>query len=98
MKLITVLTLAAAFATAPQLLAEDGSEKSTTGASKGFVKLDTNKDGFLSEEEFSAGKKNPENAAKNFKRKDTDQDGKLSPKEFDTKPAKKEGGKKKDAE
>ena len=53
-----------------------------------FKKKDTNGDGFLSKEEFTAKMKNPEKAAKSFDRKDKDSDGKLSLEEFKPKPKK----------
>ena len=47
-----------------------------------FTKKDTNSDGFLSKEEFTAGAKNIAKAEKAFAKKDKDGDGKLSKEEF----------------
>lgn len=51
--------------------------------------LDTNKDGFISEEEFKAGpraKADPEKAVEMFKKIDTDKDGKISLEELKKAP------------
>ncbi|MEI6675588.1 MAG: hypothetical protein WCO57_10450 [Verrucomicrobiota bacterium] len=54
-----------------------------------FNQKDTNHDGSLSKEEFSAGVKDATKAAENFARKDKDSDGKLSLAEFTGKEEKK---------
>ncbi len=55
-----------------------------------FEKCDTNKDGFLSKEEFKACSKRmkPENVDKRFAAVDTDKDGKISKAEWDATKAK----------
>ncbi|MFY8327614.1 hypothetical protein [Pseudoalteromonas sp. ZZD1] len=47
-----------------------------------FSKLDTNSDGALSVEEFSAKIKNPKKGPKRFARLDVDGNGSLTPEEF----------------
>jgi len=47
-----------------------------------FAKKDTNNDGFLSKEEFTAGAKDAAKAEAAFTKKDADKDGKLSKDEF----------------
>jgi Ca2+-binding EF-hand superfamily protein len=70
-------------------LAEEGAKK---GKGKdAFAKLDTNGDGKLSEEEFTAGKsdKGLENAKKKFAKLDADSDGSVTKEEMKAaKPAK----------
>ena len=53
-----------------------------------FAKKDTDKDGFLSKEEFTANAKDATKAEATFAKKDKNGDGKLSPEEFATKTKK----------
>jgi len=80
--LVSVGSLAAQEADAKK---KDRSKGAREGMQERFKKLDTDGDGSLSLEEFTAGKKRPE-AAKLaeavFKAKDTDGDKKLTPKEL----------------
>jgi Ca2+-binding EF-hand superfamily protein len=63
---------------------DKGSEKKPPKAENVFKKLDTNKDGKLSEKEFTAGQKDPERAKGWFKKMDTNRDGSVSLDEFKT--------------
>lgn len=79
--------------------AEDAPKKGKGG---GFAKLDTNGDGKLSLEEFTAGKSDKalENAKKRFTQLDADNDGSVTKEEMKAAHPNKEGGgkkKKKDA-
>lgn len=58
-----------------------------------FEKLDTDKNGSLSPEEFSAKSKNPERAKKVFAKIDTNSDGSISPEEMAAAPKPKGGAK-----
>ncbi len=92
----TLITAIAAFAFAGSLaLAEDAkpkADKPKRDPAQAFAKLDTNKDGKLTMDEFKASpmaKKNPDRAETAFKRRDKDGDGSLTAEEFATRPAKK---------
>jgi Ca2+-binding EF-hand superfamily protein len=98
MKLI--LTLTALFVSASLAFAADEPKKPEPGkGGKGdgkrpdpaemFKKLDTNGDGFLSQDEFNASpmaKENAERSKKMWEFKDANKDGKLSPEEFAKRP------------
>ncbi|HEY2574573.1 MAG TPA: sulfatase-like hydrolase/transferase, partial [Verrucomicrobiaceae bacterium] len=56
--------------------------KATPDRAKAFVRMDTNKDGFLSLDEYKAGLKNGSNLEQRFKNFDKNGDGKLSREEF----------------
>jgi hypothetical protein len=60
-----------------------------------FEKLDTDKNGSISKEEFSAKAKDAAKADKAFDKKDTNKDGSLSLEEFSVAPAKKDNKDKK---
>ena len=69
-------------------------EKGKHDPEEAFKNLDTNKDGFLSKEEFLAGpraKKDPAKAEEHFKAMDKNGDGKVSLEEFKAAPHKKPG-------
>lgn len=68
--------------------AEEGAKKKPDPAAK-FAKLDTDKNGSLSKEEFSAKAKTPAKAEKQFTKLDANKDGALSLEEFSAKPQKK---------
>jgi hypothetical protein len=82
------LILAITVALVLPLAAEDPKTPEQTPAkpkpdpAKVFKKKDTNADGFLSKEEFTAGAKDAAKAETIFAKKDKDGDGKLSPEEF----------------
>jgi Ca2+-binding EF-hand superfamily protein len=92
MKTFTTILATLALSTAFALAAD---EKPATGAKGGegkkrdpeeaFKKLDTNKDGSVSLEEFKAGpmgKRNPDKVDEFFKKRDKDASGSLSLEEF----------------
>ncbi len=75
-----------------QAPAQDKKPKKKPDFEANFKKMDKDKDGKLTKDEFKANKKGKalENADKAFARLDTDKDGSISLKEFTTrKPAKK---------
>lgn len=69
--------------------AKEKAPKAPKAPKRSFEVIDSNKDGKISEAEFTAGAKNVEKATKRFKKKDKDADGFLSMEEF-AKKAKKE--------
>jgi len=75
--------------------AEDAPKKKPDPAAK-FAKMDTDKNGSISKEEFTAKAKDAAKAEAAFTKKDANSDGSLSPEEFAAGGAKKEGGKKKE--
>lgn len=84
---ILVATLVAALSLPIAAYAAKGDRKKPEAGTEAFAKADTNKDGDVSEEEFSAamggkGGKNVEAAKKRFSALDKDSNGKLSKEEF----------------
>ena len=57
-------------------------KKAAANADRGFGKKDTNNDGSLSKEEFTAGAKDAARAEKAFSKLDKDSDGKITKEEF----------------
>jgi Ca2+-binding EF-hand superfamily protein len=82
----TLLVLAAALAVGWNVSyakeKDKGGEKKPVKAEDVFKKLDADKDGKLSEKEFTTGRKDPEKAKGLFKKIDTDRDGFVSLAEF----------------
>ena len=72
------------------LQAEEAKKKPAKDPKAAFEKLDADKNGSISKEEFSAPAKDPAKAEAAFAKKDANQDGSLSPEEFSA------GGPKKD--
>ena len=68
--------------------AQDAPKKAPNPQQK-FEKLDADKNGSVSSEEFKAKAKDPAKADKQFARLDSDKNGSLSLEEFSTPPAKK---------
>jgi Ca2+-binding EF-hand superfamily protein len=90
-KNITIATAIAASITlfgASLCHAEDAPKKAPNPQKK-FEKIDTDKNGSISLEEFKAHAKNPDKAEKKFTKLDTDKNGSLSLAEFSANPPKK---------
>jgi Ca2+-binding EF-hand superfamily protein len=93
--LCALCVLAMGFAMVGMARAADEKPKKKADPEAAFKKMDTNGDGKLSFEEFSAKKENKDMAEKAFKAKDKDGDKALCLEEFKAPPQKKEGGAKK---
>jgi Ca2+-binding EF-hand superfamily protein len=91
--LLITLTLALTLPIYAQEKDDASSDKKKPDPQAVFAKKDTDKDGFLSKEEFTTGAKDATKAETTFTKKDKNNDGKLSPEEFASK-AKKGGAEK----
>ena len=89
---IMVLALVVTAGVSRMASADDVPKK---GKGQGFVKMDTNGDGKLSLEEFTAGKPDQEKAKKRFAKIDTDGDSSITKEEMKAAHANKGGGDKK---
>ncbi|MEK0445015.1 MAG: hypothetical protein RLZZ399_336 [Verrucomicrobiota bacterium] len=91
MRIVTAIAALLALS-APLTFAKEKGEKPKHSPEESFKKLDTNGDGKVSVDEFTAKAKDAEKAKEKFKTLDADGDGSLTLEEFSAKP---EGKKKK---